>query len=133
MSQSHAATTPAPDALDAATDQAIAACGHDARKVVNALIVANDFLEAQLDGLRKKVSTGHAGGGSSELANRGVIQMTDVTYYVALPFVFSNASPPGRRRVPQCQRRGHAGRGAVTGKRCGARLRASAPRRYACT
>ena len=62
MSQSHAATTPPPDALDAATDQAIAACGSDARKVVKALIVANDFLEAQLDGLRKKVSTGYARG-----------------------------------------------------------------------
>ena len=35
-------------ALDAAADQAIAACGGDAREAVKALIVANEFLEAEL-------------------------------------------------------------------------------------
>jgi hypothetical protein len=56
--------TPAPavDELEAAADQAIAACGGDAREAVKALIVANDFLEAQLDELRGKVSTGYARG-----------------------------------------------------------------------
>jgi hypothetical protein len=34
--------------LDAAADQAIAACGGDARDAVKALIVANEFLEAQI-------------------------------------------------------------------------------------
>lgn len=48
--------------LEAAADQAIAACGGDAREAVKALIVANDFLEAQLEGLRRKVSTGYARG-----------------------------------------------------------------------
>lgn len=48
--------------LDAAADQAIAACGGDAREAVKALIVANDFIEAQLDGLRKQVSIGYARG-----------------------------------------------------------------------
>ena len=37
---------PNPDRLEAATDQAIAACGGDARDAVKALIVANEFLEA---------------------------------------------------------------------------------------
>lgn len=41
--------------------RAIAACGGDAREAVRAL-VANDFLETQLDGLRRKVSTGYARG-----------------------------------------------------------------------
>lgn len=36
--------------LDVAADQAIAACGGDAREAVKALIAANDFLEAQLRG-----------------------------------------------------------------------------------
>jgi hypothetical protein len=36
------------DRLEAATDQAIAACGGDARDAVKALIVANEFLEAQV-------------------------------------------------------------------------------------
>jgi len=35
-------------ALEAATDQAIAACGGDTREAVKALLVANDFLEAQI-------------------------------------------------------------------------------------
>ena len=35
--------TSEPDQLEAATDQAIAACGGNARDAVKALIVANDF------------------------------------------------------------------------------------------
>ena len=48
--------------LEFAADQAIEACGGDAREAVKALIVANDFLEAQLDELRRKVWTGYARG-----------------------------------------------------------------------
>jgi hypothetical protein len=48
--------------LDAAADQAIAACGGDAREAVKALLVANDFLESQLEELRSKISTGYARG-----------------------------------------------------------------------
>lgn len=51
-------TGPAPTDLDAAADQAIAACGGDAREAVKALIVANGFLEAEADELRTKVSRG---------------------------------------------------------------------------
>ena len=51
-----------PASLDAAADQAIAACGGDAREAVKALIVANDFLEAQLDEIRSSVSAGYARG-----------------------------------------------------------------------
>jgi len=52
----------APTDFDAAAEQAIAACGGDAREAVKALIVAKDFLETQLDELRRKVSTGYARG-----------------------------------------------------------------------
>lgn len=48
--------------LDSAADQAIAACGGEAREAVKALIVANDFLEVQLEELRSKVSAGYARG-----------------------------------------------------------------------
>ena len=48
--------------LDAAADQAIAACGGDAKEAVKALLVANDFLEAELAELRAKVSKGYARG-----------------------------------------------------------------------
>jgi|HubBroStandDraft_6_1064221.scaffolds.fasta_scaffold3322990_1 hypothetical protein len=44
------APNPQPDAerLNAAADQAIAACGGDAREAVKALIVANEFLEREM-------------------------------------------------------------------------------------
>ena len=37
------------DQLEAAADEAIAACGGDARETVKALIVANHFLETELE------------------------------------------------------------------------------------
>jgi hypothetical protein len=46
------ATAPNPQSdaeqLDAAADQASAACGGDAREAVKALIVANEFLEREM-------------------------------------------------------------------------------------
>jgi hypothetical protein len=53
---------PEPDRLEAATDQAIAACGGDARQAVTALIVATEFLEAQVAELQAAVSHGFARG-----------------------------------------------------------------------
>jgi hypothetical protein len=50
------------DELEAAADQAIAACGGDAREAVKALIVANHFLETDLEKLRAAASTGYARG-----------------------------------------------------------------------
>jgi hypothetical protein len=58
------APNPQPDAdqLEAAADQAIAACGGDAREAVKALIVANQFLETDLEKLRAAVSMDYARG-----------------------------------------------------------------------
>jgi hypothetical protein len=50
------------DQLEAAADQAIAACGGDLREAVKALIVANHFLESELEKLRAAVSAGYARG-----------------------------------------------------------------------
>jgi hypothetical protein len=50
------------DQLEAAADQAIAAFGGDAREAVKALIVANHFLETDLEKLRAAASTGFARG-----------------------------------------------------------------------
>jgi hypothetical protein len=44
--------------LETAVDQAIAACGADAREAVRALIVANNFLKARVTRLQASVSTG---------------------------------------------------------------------------
>jgi hypothetical protein len=50
------------DQLEAATDQAIAACGGNAREAVKALIVANEFLESEVCELMQAVSHAYARG-----------------------------------------------------------------------
>ncbi len=51
------------DQLEAAADQAIAACRRgDARQAVKALIVANQFLETDLETLKAAASMGDARG-----------------------------------------------------------------------
>jgi hypothetical protein len=47
------------DRLEAATDQAIAACDGNVRNAVKALIVANEFLESELEA---SVSAGYVRG-----------------------------------------------------------------------
>lgn len=47
------------EALEAAADQAIAACGGDAREAVNALLIANEFLEREME---ERVSRGYVRG-----------------------------------------------------------------------
>jgi hypothetical protein len=51
-----------PDALEIATDQAIAACDGDPRATVQALIVANGLLEAELRDVYAAASKGYARG-----------------------------------------------------------------------
>lgn len=46
-------------ALEAAADQAIAACGGDARETVKALLIANEFLEREME---VRVSRGYIRG-----------------------------------------------------------------------
>jgi hypothetical protein len=50
------------DLLEAATDQAIAACGGNAREAVRELIVANEFLESEVCELMQAVSHAYARG-----------------------------------------------------------------------
>ena len=47
------------DQLDAATDQTIEACGGDAREAVKALLIANEFLEREMEA---QVSHGYVRG-----------------------------------------------------------------------
>jgi hypothetical protein len=53
---------PEPDRLEAAADQAIAACGGDARDAVKALIVATEYLESEVCELMQAVSHAYARG-----------------------------------------------------------------------
>src|ERR1700733_7388215 len=64
MSSSAPSPNPRSDAdqLEAAVDQAIAACGGDAREAVKALIVANAYLETDLEKLKAAASMGYARG-----------------------------------------------------------------------
>jgi hypothetical protein len=48
--------------LEAAVDQAVAACGGDMRAALRALIVANDFLETEVSELMKAVSQAYVRG-----------------------------------------------------------------------
>jgi len=48
------------DGLEAAVDQAIAACDGDLRAAVRALIVANNFLESEVAGLKKGILQGNS-------------------------------------------------------------------------
>jgi hypothetical protein len=50
------------DELEAAVDQAIAACGGDTRAALRALIVANEFLETEVAELMKAVSHAYTRG-----------------------------------------------------------------------
>ena len=51
-----------PDRLEAATDEAIAACGGNARDAVKTLIVANEYLESELCDLIQAISHAYARG-----------------------------------------------------------------------
>ena len=50
------------DRLAAATDQAIAACDGDMRSAIRALIVANEYLESEVNELMKAVSHAYVRG-----------------------------------------------------------------------
>jgi hypothetical protein len=50
------------DELEAAVDQAIAACGGDTRATIRALIVANEYLESEVSELMKAVSHAYTRG-----------------------------------------------------------------------
>jgi hypothetical protein len=59
---SQSLTNPEDSGLEAAVDQAIAACGGDLRATIRALIVANEYLENEASELMKAVSHAYARG-----------------------------------------------------------------------
>lgn len=84
------ASGPASFDLEDAADEAIAACGGDAREALKALIVANGFLEAQVEELRALPAIRAAGSTYRATERIGTTDMPAVTYYVALPFLPSD-------------------------------------------
>jgi hypothetical protein len=62
MSSSSQPNAEEDNGLEAAIDQAIAACGGDMRSTIRALIVANEYLEAEAGELMKAVSHAYTRG-----------------------------------------------------------------------
>jgi hypothetical protein len=62
MSSRSQSSTQDDDGLEAAVDDAIAACGGDVRSTIRALIVANEYLETEVTELMKAVSNAHTRG-----------------------------------------------------------------------
>ncbi|WP_027583839.1 hypothetical protein [Bradyrhizobium sp. Ai1a-2] len=62
MSSRPSASTEDIDTLEAAVDEAIAACGGNKRATIRALIVANDYLENEVGELMKAVSRAYVRG-----------------------------------------------------------------------
>jgi hypothetical protein len=62
MSSASEANARDADGLEAAVDEAIAACGGDTRSAIRALIVANNYLESEVTELMKAVSHAYVRG-----------------------------------------------------------------------
>ncbi|MDA9535877.1 hypothetical protein ACM41_06245 [Bradyrhizobium sp. CCBAU 21362] len=67
-------TVSSADDLEVAADQAIVACGGDAREAVKALLIALDFLEVEAAELRAAVSKGYSRGRHAALGQRKEIE-----------------------------------------------------------
>lgn len=61
------------DAYEAAVEQAVSACDGDLRATIKALLIANEFLEHELERLSVQVSNGYARG---RIGSRGDPQAT---------------------------------------------------------
>ena len=62
MSSSSQPNEQDPDGLEAAVDQAIAACDGDMRSTIGVLIVANKYLESEVADLKRAVSHAYVRG-----------------------------------------------------------------------
>jgi hypothetical protein len=62
MSSASEASAQDTEDLEAAVDQAIAACGGDMRATIRALITANNYLESEVSELMKAVSHAYVRG-----------------------------------------------------------------------
>ncbi len=97
-----------------ACDQAIAMCDGNLRSTIKALIMANEYLEAEMQELQAANAAGALRRKIAEPGRRAATPpdrrkpsehtMADVTYYVALPFLQDDSRLAGRRscgRMPE--------------------------------
>ena len=110
-----------------ACDQAIAMCDGNLRSTIKALIMANEYLEAELQELQAAISRAapprivqqrrrlidlEPTGVQNMEAKTGAETMADITYYVALPFLLDETARRSRARRKNAR---------VRRPRCGAR------------
>ena len=93
-----------------ACDQAIAMCDGNLRSTIKALIMANEYLETELEELQAAISAGCVPAQTSEAATRPELErshrsdtMADVTYYVAMPFLQDDSGSPVAGAAEECQ------------------------------
>ena len=107
---SETASLPHLDHYEQACDQAIAMCDGNLRSTIKALIMANEYLETELQELQAAVSCGCA----PALQQRRRLTrashrqtwsntMADVTYYVAMPFLQDDTGSPVAGAAEECQ------------------------------
>ena len=134
----------AADAIEDEVQEALAICGGDAIAALRITLIANAFLEAEIDRLSAAVSSGFARGKVRKAPRRKKVRRkirTDdvqtaeeasmaVTYYVALPFIRTeDGTAPGEAQECQSEAaairraegmsRDPANAGAVAFKRAG--------------
>jgi hypothetical protein len=98
-----------------ACDQAIAMCDGNLRSTIKALIMANEYLETELEELQAAIAAGCVP--RSETSARRTATppdrskpertMADVTYYVALPFLQDDTGSPVAGAAEECQSLDH--------------------------
>ena len=109
---SESAALPDIDRYEQACDQAIAMCDGNLRSTIKALIMANEYLETELQELQAAVSCGCAPAQLAQAKQRrrlidgaqtGSDTMADVTYYVAMPFLQDDTGSPVAGAAEECQ------------------------------
>ena len=95
-----------------ACDQAIAMCDGNLRSTIKALIMANEYLETELEELQAAIAAGCVPAKASHAEQRRRLKpdqslerstMADVTYYVALPFQQDDSGSPVAGAAEECQ------------------------------
>ena len=93
-----------------ACDQAIAMCDGNLRSTIKALIMANEYLETELEELQAAIAAGCVP--ATNLRMRRATPpdrssrsepMADVTYYVAMPFLQDDSGSPVAGAAEECQ------------------------------
>ena len=120
--------------LKAMFTEALTICGGDAIAALRITLIANAFLEAQIDELKEQISAGYARGRTRKPKHKPEGEhgeaLMSVTYFVALPFVQAeDGLAPGRTAqscrtsIPPSSRRRRfraaGARGALAFKRTG--------------